>query len=225
MIIVANVNKIVSLNAKETAVLDTLTPKDRLCIVTDANALIPIALFTALSGLKTKPEIVSLPDKADSRAEAFLYGLIAAGAKQNEEVHILADMELSFPSMPNVKWVSSLTGGKTAARRTKPSAESMTAPVPGESAPVKRVRKPKEEHVNPCPGNLYKRLLKYPELKDKDTLIKEREADIAYCIQNASDAEIGFKFLLETKLGVPDGDTIWTVIHKDYDSLKTTFRA
>lgn len=44
MIIIANVNKIVSLNEKETAVLNTLTPKDRLCIVTDANALIPSAV-------------------------------------------------------------------------------------------------------------------------------------------------------------------------------------
>lgn len=230
MVIIANVNKIVALTEKEVAVFNTLTPKDRLYIVTEANALIPIALFNILAGLKSKPEIVSLPVGADSHAEAFLYGIIAAGVKSSEEIKILADMELSFPSMDNIKWVTSLTGGKTVVKKTKPSAgkivdvpevKNTTSNTQSASdAPVKRTRKPKAEDEATGGGTLYKKLIKYPGLKDMDSLLREKETDILYCIQNASDSEIGLKFLLETKLGLKDGDTIWAAIHDDYENLK-----
>ena len=230
MVIIANVNKIVALTEKEVAVFNTLTPKDRLYIVTEANALIPITLFNILAGLKSKPEIVSLPVGADSHAEAFLYGIIAAGVKSSEEIKILADMELSFPSMPNIKWATSLTGGKTVVKKAKPSSEKPVI-VPevknttsntqsASDAPVKRTRKPKAEDEATGGGTLYKKLIKYPGLKDMDSLLKEKETDILYCIQNASDSEIGLKFLLETKLGLKDGDTIWAAIHDDYENLK-----
>lgn len=222
MVIIANVNKVIALNEKEIATLNALTPKDRMYIVTEANALIPISLFNVLAGLKTKPEVVSLPERADSRAEAFLYGLITAGVKTTEEVRILADMELSFPNIKNVKWVSSLVGGKAAARKEKTSAEITPGPASEESIPVKRARKPRTDEKTGKGTGLYRKLLKYPGLKEYEPLIREREADIATCIQNASDSEIGLKFLLETRLGMKDGDAVWEAIHNDYESLKSS---
>lgn len=223
MVIIAHVKKIIALAEKEIFFLNTLSPKDRLYIVTDANALIPISLFNVLAGLKTKPEVVSLPEGADSRAEAFLYGLITASVKTTEEVRILADMELSFPNIKNVKWVTTLAGTKTANRTAvkniKPAAEKIVQDVSAESPSAKRVRKPKTDCMSK--GNsLYQKISSYPSLEQYASLIKEKESDITYCIQNASEAEIGLKFLLETRLGMKDGDVIWEAIHADYESLK-----
>lgn len=216
MVLVANVNKIVALSDKEIAVLNSMTPKDKLYIVTDASAMIPISLFNVLAGLKTKPETVSLPVGADIHAEAFLYGVIAAGVKPTEEVKILADTEITFPSMQNIKWVTSLTGGGKAAGR-KPKAEKTAEEVAEKAEPVKRQRKTK---ITAEKGLLTKKLLEYPTLKSVEQVIAEKEEDIAICLRESSDADIGFKFLLETRIGKKDGETIWTAIHKDYEKLK-----
>lgn len=192
MVIIAHVKKIIVLAEKEIAFLNKLTPRDRLYIVTDANALIPISLFNILAGLKTKPEVVSLPEGADSHAEAFLYGLITASIKTTEEVRILADMELSFPNIKNVKWITTLAGTKTASR--KPTAEKVVQNISAETPSSKRSRKPKTDNLSR--NDLYQKLSSYPSLEQHIALIKEKQNDISYCIQNASEAEIGFKFLL-----------------------------
>lgn len=238
MLFISNIEKIKVLTSKEMDVLKNFTAKDRIYIITEEDAAIPVSLFSLLSDLKTKPNFVSLAKDADTSTEFFLYGMLAAGAKTGEDICILNDTDtLINLTSNNVKFVKILTASlNKKAITTKKKVETVvktkerTVVKKEENAnSLKVISKTDntekfEEVVKEISANeeeIIKAVLKYPAMKKYEKEILERKADMIECIKNSSDKNIGFKIMLETRFGRSVGEEMWNALSKVYDMLKS----
>lgn len=209
MIVIAPIEKLDGKKEKE--YLNGLTAKDKLFILSKSKEAVSVDIFNFLFGLKTKPEFVSLPDNADDFAEVFLFGYLSAKAKPDEEIRILSDRQIAFPFMTNIKWGA---GSQTARTRTPKTPKQGTVQktvreTEKEEKPEKEPFSPVEKYIRICPA-----------LKKEEDFLSRNWKTFQSCLQEASDAEIGYQFLLQTKLGKKDGNRLWEETHTCFDKLK-----
>ncbi len=225
--------------------LDKMTAKDRLVILTGEGAMLPVTKFKSLSNLKAKTEFVEVPafsNKSDRTLfTAFLYGKYASQVKGAEKVIVNSEIFQSIAEEAkenaNLKNMFNITflqegGGQIKKPRVRKetkvpaAAEKDFMNHPTEDIRPAKATKPKEpddagkKRKSDSDGSFAAMIINNYGLQDLKKDLEKNGAALKECIKNAPDSDIGLKFQLQTWFGQEKSTKIWEAIYKDHAKLK-----
>ncbi len=230
--------------------LNKLTAKDRLIIFSRAGSQMPMSKFQALAAIKAKMEIVEYPaeiesmEMSDQAAYAgYLHGMYAATAKQQEPVRIYSSLfdRIAKSSAKNpaiLKNLGKVQFGmddrkpvrKTTAKQQEKSANPVQTETAKKSAAADKKTETKPEASDQPRPTEKKTGRKKPAplvdkmcsmgLEDMRAKLSRNEEQLIKALNQATDDDLGYRFLLKMTFGEEDSTKIWEKTRKAFATLK-----
>lgn len=150
MLIFTDCNKLFALSEQDRDYISKLQAKDRIYVIAESTASIPMNMFNLLHSLSAKLEFVT-GDGVTEFERGFALGKLAGQAKQGEDIVILMN-NVSLSAFPDIKCVETFTAlGKKS----------------GDASAVKRTRKPRQPKTQTEDDSVVDKAMNPPQIDVK----------------------------------------------------------
>lgn len=225
MILVIEMDKLLSFTEEQRNCLTTLTAKDQIYLIAKDEDTLPIALVPVINKINAKMEIRNLSDANSSFGKGFLYGTLSSPATKDKVIFFSSE-EAPQNLSPNCLWNEGFADVKPKKKRT-PSAKKADGPSEAAKADDKQdgfqltltdIIPEKKTRAKKSDGDA-KDLFSHPSVKAALTLIGDGKDAFRKCLSDSSDAIVGYKYMLQLHFK-DNGLSIWEKTYEKYDALK-----
>lgn len=239
MKVIVTLGALEGISEKERKEYEKLSSKDSLYImIGEEDCKVPVGVVMMIAALKT--EVTCVPAADTLLNAAFLCGVLGASAKGEEIILVAGEEEakglLKIASDCNVKLIlqnsfaavakrpmTKKPERKRSARAEQPQNNNQQemnekAEAMDDITEEEQPDEPESEEANNNLPNSNTELSKrIAELLPG--MSKEDREKVEHCCVTASDANIGFQFLLTTTLGKEAGDYVWKKLKDEWSTL------
>ena len=234
MILVMEMEKLISFTDEQREMLTTLTTKDQIYLITKTGDTLPVDLIPIINKISAKMEIRNLSDANSAFSKGFLYGALSSSSAKEKVVFFSSETAPENLS-PNCSWNEGFADIKVKKKRT-PSAKKNETPAnakPEESGKTEEkpadfqltltdliTEKPeKKPRTKKTSEPEITDLFSHPAIKAILPLIGDEKEALRKCIADSSDDTVGYKYMLQLRFK-ENGQAIWEKTFDKYDALK-----